>query len=50
MLQQLISSIGAGPVIGIAVAALVIVLFVIGYLKAPRTPRLLSRVWDASVS
>ena len=35
MLQQLISSIGAGPVIGIAVAALVIVLFVIGYLKAP---------------
>ncbi len=35
MLQQLISSIGIGPLIGIIAAALVIVLFVIGYLKAP---------------
>ena len=35
MLQQLISSIGIGALIGIAAVALVVILFVIGYLKAP---------------
>jgi flotillin len=35
MLQQLISSIGVGGLIGIAAVALVVILFVIGYLKAP---------------
>ena len=35
MLQQLIQSIGLGPLIGVAVLALVVILFVIGYLKAP---------------
>ena len=35
MLQQLISSIGVGGLIGILAVALVIILFVIGYLKAP---------------
>ncbi len=35
MLQQLIQSIGLGPLIAIAAVALVVVLFVIGYLKAP---------------
>ena len=32
MLQQLIQSIGLGPLIGVAVLALVIILFVIGYI------------------
>ena len=35
MLQQLISSIGVGGLIGIVAVALVVILFVIGYLKAP---------------
>ena len=35
MLQQLISQIGVVPLIGITAVALVVILFVIGYLKAP---------------
>ena len=35
MLQQLIQSIGIGPLIGITAAAIIVILFVIGYLKAP---------------
>ena len=35
MLQQLIQSIGLGPLIAVAAVALIVVLFVIGYLKAP---------------